>query len=235
MGKELLAIPFFTGKKTESEKFAGAIDTYTIEAMMHDGKSLQSGTSHYLGQNFAKASNIQFLNKNEELEFAYSSSWGISTRLIGALVMVHGDNRGLVLPPKVAPIQVVLIPIGKDNNEVFKKVKEINSSLYRSGVRTFVDDSLNSPGWKFNEWEMKGVPVRIELGAKDLEKNCVTIFRRDTLEKVQIEIDNVKEYVKNLINQIQTDMYNKAKDYRDNRIDFVNNVDELLSSVENKK
>lgn len=235
MGEDLLAIPFFTGKKTDGEKFPGAVNTYTIEAMMHDGKSLQSGTTHDLGQKFAIASNIKFLDRDGELKYGYSSSWGVSTRLIGAIIMVHGDKRGLVLPPRVAPIQVVIVPIGKDNAEVLNKAKEVEKSLLEKNIRVSVDDSQNSPGWKFNEWEMKGVPVRIEIGARDLEKNEVTIFRRDTLEKFTTSLDNLDNEVEKLLGDIHLSMYNRAKEYRDQRIEEVDCLDNLLKVLDNKK
>jgi prolyl-tRNA synthetase len=235
-GEDLLAIPFFTGKKTEGEKFPGAVNTYTIEAMMHDGKSLQSGTSHDLGQNFAKAFGIKFLNKNEELEYGYSSSWGVSTRLLGAIIMVHGDNRGLVLPPRIAPIQVVIIPIGKGNQEVLNKAKEIEKRLSYKGIRVFVDDTENSPGWKFNQWEMKGVPIRIELGARDLEKGEVIFTRRDTLEKENIALKLITaENISARLDKIHKDMYEKAKKYRDERIVDVSDMNGLEKALDDKK
>lgn len=235
MGKDLLAIPFFTGKKTEGEKFPGAVNTYTIEAMMHDGKSLQSGTTHDLGQKFAKAFGIKFLNKNEELEYGYSSSWGVSTRLIGAIIMVHGDNRGLVLPPRIAPIQVVLIPIGVGNKAVADKVEELEKDLKKKGIRTFIDNSENSPGWKFNQWEMKGVPVRIEIGARDLESKKAVITRRDNHKKEFISMEETAEYTIKLLDKMHNDIFEKAKNYRDERIENVSSVEELLKAVDNKK
>lgn len=235
LGSELLAIPFFTGKKTEGEKFPGAVSTYTIEAMMHDGKSLQSGTSHDLGQKFAKAFNIKFLNKNGELEYGYSSSWGVSTRLIGAIIMVHGDNRGLVLPPRIAPTQVVIVPIGVNNEAVSDKVAEIEKAMKNKGIRVLVDNSDNTPGWKFNQWEMKGVPVRIEIGARDLQSGKLFVSRRDTLEKELVPINEISERVSNLLDEIHENMLKKAKEYRDKRIENAENVDELLKVVENKK
>ncbi len=235
LGEEFLAIPFFTGKKTESEKFPGAENTYTIEAMMHDGKSLQSGTTHNLGQKFAKAFNIKFLNKEEKLEYGYSTSWGVSTRLIGALIMVHGDDRGLVLPPNVAPIQTIIVPIGKDNDLVKKISKEIENKLKENNIRVEIDERDNSPGWKFNEWEMKGVPIRLEIGERDLEQGEITIFRRDTLEKTRIKIEDVEKEVLNLLIDIQKNMYKKAKDYRDKRIAQATSISEILEVVDSKK
>lgn len=233
-GKNLLAIPFFTGKKTEGEKFPGAVDTYTIEAMMHDGKSLQSGTTHDLGQKFARAFDIKFLNKNEELEYGYSSSWGVSTRLIGAVVMVHGDNRGLVLPPRIAPVQTIIIPIGK-SEEVLNKAIEIESSLKNIGIRAFIDDSENSPGWKFNQWEMKGVPTRIEIGSRDLSAQKAVVMRRDSLKKEFIEFDNLTRHMPSLLDSIHVDMYEKAKKYRDERVKKAESLQEVLKTIEDKK
>lgn len=235
LGEDLLAIPFFTGRKTESEKFPGAENTYTIEAMMHDGKSLQSGTTHDLGQKFAKAFNIKFLNKNGELEYGYSTSWGASTRLIGALIMVHGDNRGLVLPPRVAPVQVVVVPIGLNNENVVSKASEIEKELNELGVRVEKDMRDNSPGWKFNEAEMKGIPVRVEIGARDMENGVVTVVRRDTLEKTTVKIEEASKFVKDLLDEIHVSMFNKALEYRNSRIERANSVDEILNVVNNKK
>lgn len=237
MGEELLAIPFLTGRKTESEKFAGAEDTYTIEAIMHDGKSLQSGTSHNLGQNFAKAFDIKFLNKNGELEYGYTTSFGVSTRLIGAIVMVHGDNRGLVLPPKIAPIQAVIVPIGKDNEIVNNKASELENLLKNKGIRVFVDNSQNSPGWKFNEWEMKGVPIRIEIGPRDLENNNAVVFRRDNLQKQVVGLNNLDEYIENELENIQKDLFKKAKENLDNKMadHKVQSVEDLKEVLDDKK
>ena len=177
-----LAIPVITGKKTEKEKFAGAVATYGMEAMMKDGKSLQAGTSHYLGQNFAKAFDIKFLDKDGVQKHVYTSSWGVSTRLIGALIMAHGDKRGLVIPPVVAPEQVVIVPIAVKKGGVLEKCSEVRAALEKEGVRVVLDDSDASPGWKFNEYELKGVPLRIEIGPRDIENGKAMIFRRDTLE-----------------------------------------------------
>lgn len=235
LGEELLAIPFFVGEKTESEKFPGAVKTYTIEAMMHDGKSLQSGTSHNLGQKFAKAFNIKYLNKESALEYGYSTSWGVSTRLIGAIIMVHGDQRGLVLPPRVAPIQVVVVPIKYENEQVQNACAKIVEQLKTMGVRVEIDTTDNSPGWKFNQWEMKGVPIRLEVGPRDLENNQVAVFRRDNLEKTFVSLDDVCEYSKKLLDTIHFDMLEKARKYRDERVENVENVDGLLKTVENKK
>ncbi|PKK96166.1 MAG: proline--tRNA ligase, partial [Tenericutes bacterium HGW-Tenericutes-3] len=178
VGKELLAIPFVTGKKTEKEKFAGAVDTYSIEALMHDGQALQSGTTHYFGQEFAKAFDIKFQDDNNQQQYAYQTSWGVSTRLIGAVIMVHGDDEGLVLPPYVAPTQVIIIPIQSHKEIVLNATNKLYKELKDAGFRVSVDDSSKSPGWKFSEYEMKGVPVRIEIGPRDLENNEVTLVTR---------------------------------------------------------
>ncbi len=208
LGKEFLAIPFVTGRKTEKEKFAGALETYAIEALMHDGQALQSGTSHYFGDEFAKAFDIKFLNQNNELEYAYQTSWGVSTRLIGAIIMVHGDDNGLVLPPYVAPTQVVIVPI-RPNEEVLNKVNQIEAEL--SGkFRVKVDNSDKSPGWKFSEHEMKGVPLRIEIGPRDLENNQVTVTFRYNYEKVQVSLDNLNKFIEEAIPNIHEAMYQKA-------------------------
>ena len=208
--EEYLAIPVVTGKKTESEKFAGAEYTLTIEALMYNGVSLQSGTSHYFGQKFSKAYDIKFLNKNNELECAYQTSWGVSSRMIGALIMVHSDDNGLVLPPKIAPIQVAIIPIG-DNDKVVECSNKIYEELKANGVSVYIDKTDKSPGFKFAEAEVKGIPVRIEVGARDLENGKITIVRRDTREKTQEDMDiNIVSYVKGLMNVIQNDLYAKA-------------------------
>ncbi|MDY0339205.1 MAG: proline--tRNA ligase [Acholeplasmataceae bacterium] len=210
LGKDLLAIPFITGKKTEKEKFAGAVDTYSIEALMHDGQALQSGTTHYFGQDFAKAFDIKFQDENNQQQFAYQTSWGVSTRLIGAVIMVHGDDEGLVLPPYVAPIQVVIIPI-QGQKEV---VKEASNSLYQAikkmGLRVTLDDSNKSPGWKFSEYEMKGVPVRIELGPRDLEHNQVTLVTRHNREKITLNLDEVTDKLPSILKDMHDTMYEKA-------------------------
>lgn len=208
MGKDLLAIPFVTGRKTEKEKFAGALETYSIEALMHDGQALQSGTSHYFGNEFAKAFDIKFVNEKNELEYAYQTSWGVSTRLIGAVIMVHGDDNGLVLPPYLAPTQVVIIPIAP-NDHVNETVKKLEKQL-KNSYRVFIDDSKKSPGWKFSEYEMKGVPLRIEVGPRDLENNQVTIVFRHTREKVQVPVSEVKAFVKQALKKMHDEMYQKA-------------------------
>ena len=232
--ENVLAIPVLTGKKTDKEKFAGAVATYGMEAMMLDGKSLQAGTSHYLGQNFAKASNMKFLDKDGVLKYGYSSSWGVSTRLIGALIMAHGDARGLVLPPMVAPIQTIIVPIAAHKGGVVEKVKEVEKLLLDAGVRAEADYRDMSPGWKFNEWEMKGVPLRIEMGPRDIENGQCMLFRRDTLEKKAVSLDNLAETIANELKDIQANMLAKSKALRDNRIVKADDLDGILQGVENK-
>ena len=232
--ENVLAIPVITGKKTEKEKFAGAVATYGMEAMMLDGKSLQAGTSHYLGQNFAKAFNMQFLDKDGVRKYGYSTSWGTSTRMIGALIMAHGDERGLVLPPKVAPVQVVIVPVAAHKGGVTEKAEELLSALSGAGVRAELDAREASPGWKFNEWEMKGVPVRIEIGPRDIEKGQACLFRRDTLEKSFAPLESVAETAEKLLEEIQKNMLEKSRRNRDARIVRAADLKELLAGVENK-
>jgi prolyl-tRNA synthetase len=227
-----LAIPVIVGRKTEKEKFAGAVATYGMEAMMKDGKSLQAGTSHYLGQNFAKAFDIKFLDKDGVQKYAYTSSWGVSTRLIGALIMAHGDQRGLVIPPVVAPTQAVIIPIAAKKGGVMEACAEIKTNLEKAGIRVTLDDSDNSPGWKFNEWEMRGVPVRIEVGPRDLEEGKVVIFRRDTCAKDFYKLDNLTTEVAQLLKTIQHDMLEAARVRRDERIIEADDMDGILAGVE---
>jgi len=233
-----MALPVVKGVKTPNERFAGAEDTYCIEALMQDGKALQAGTSHFLGQNFAKAFDVKFSNKENQLEYVWATSWGVSTRLIGALVMAHSDDDGLVLPPRLAPLQVVIVPIykGEDQKKLIDaKAAEITSQLKNLGVRVKYDDSDNArPGWKFAEYEMKGVPVRLALGARDLEKNVVEIARRDTKEKKTIDLDGIAQYVDGLLLDIQHSMFNKAKAYRDEHITPANTWDEFVKLLDEK-
>ena len=233
--KNLMAIPTLQGRKTENEKFAGAVATYGMEAIMKDGKCLQAGTSHNLGQNFAKASNIRFLNKNGELEYGYSTSWGVSTRLIGALVMVHGDERGLRLPPNIAPIQVVIIPVASKVEGVVEKCNEVCKKLNSSKIRVKIDNSDNTPGWKFNEYEMKGVPLRLEIGPRDIEAGVATAVRRDTHEKVQLNLSNIQKEVKALLKDIQSNMLKQAQDNLNNAIVETNDFNTLVDEVNNGK
>ncbi len=227
-----LAIPVITGRKTEKEKFAGAVATYGMEAMMKDGKSLQAGTSHYMGQNFAKAFDIKFLDRDGALKHAYTTSWGVSTRLIGAIIMTHGDERGLVFPPKVAPVQAVIVPIAAKKGGVSEACAALEEKLKKAGVRVQTDNSENSPGWKFNEWEMKGVPVRVEVGPRDLAEGKVMLFRRDTLEKVPAPLDTAAEAVASLLETVQKDMLEAARARRDGRIVYADDMSALLEGVE---
>ncbi len=227
-----LAIPVITGRKTEKEKFAGAVATFGMEAMMKDGKSLQAGTSHYLGQNFAKAFDIKYLDKDGVQKYVYTSSWGVSTRLIGALIMAHGDGRGLVIPPVVAPVQVVIVPIAVKKAGVLEKCAEVKAALEKAGVRVVLDDTDNSPGWKFNEWEMKGVPLRIELGPRDIEAGKALIFRRDTLGKTEYSLDGIEQSVKELLDTVQKEMLESARARRNGRIVYADDMQGILDGVE---
>ena len=227
--EKYLAIPVITGRKTEKEKFAGAEYTLTVESLMYNGVSLQSGTSHYFGQKFSKAYDIKFLNKENELEYAYQTSWGVTTRMIGALIMVHSDDDGLVLPPNIAPVKVAIIPIG-DTEEVKDLAEKTYNVLKKNNISCYIDDSDKSPGFKFAEAEVNGIPVRIEIGKRDLENGVITIARRDTKEKYQVPKNiEIVEYIENLMNSIQNDMFNKAKIRRDNQTYEAYN----LSDVEN--
>ncbi|MBQ9513706.1 MAG: proline--tRNA ligase [Clostridia bacterium] len=232
--EETLAIPVFTGRKTEKEKFAGAVATFGMEAMMLDGKSLQAGTSHYLGQNFSKAFDIKYLDKDSALKYGYTTSWGTSTRMIGAVIMAHGDQRGLVLPPKIAPIQVIIIPVAAHKGGVLEKAKELEDELLKLGVRAETDTRDMSPGWKFNEWEMKGVPVRIEIGPRDIENNQAVIMRRDTLVKDTVSLDNFGKTIFELLPVIQKEMLEKSRKLRDARVVEAKSLDEILKGVEGK-
>ena len=227
-----LAIPVITGRKTEKERFAGAVATYTMEAMMRDGKSLQAGTSHYLGQNFATAFDIKYLGTEGALQTAYTTSWGVSTRLIGAIIMTHGDERGLVLPPVVAPIQCVIVPIAAKKGGVIEKCEELKAQLEGAGIRVTLDTTDNSPGWKFNEWEMKGVPVRIELGPRDIEAGKMLCARRDTFEKVEKPLDNAVESIQDLLSDVQKNLLEAARKRRDSRIVYADDMQGILAGVE---
>lgn len=230
--EDVLAIPVITGRKTEKEKFAGADATYGMEAMMKDGKSLQSGTSHFLGQNFSKAFDIKYLDKDGTQKYAYTVSWGSSTRMIGAVIMTHGDQRGLVFPPRVAPVQVIIVPIAAKKGGVLEACAELETRLKAAGIRAQTDVSENSPGWKFNEWEMKGVPVRVEIGPRDLQEGKVTLFRRDTLEKSAAALDGAVAAISDLLAVIQKDMLDSARARRDSRIVYADTMAELLNGVE---
>ena len=230
-----MAVPVIQGVKSETERFAGALDTYTIEAMMQDGKALQSGTSHFLGQNFAKSFDVTFLNKENKPEYVWATSWGVSTRLMGALIMVHSDDNGLVLPPNLAPIQVVMIPIYKNDeqlNAIREKLQPVILELQAAGVSVKLDDSDNKrPGFKFADYELKGVPVRLAMGARDLEDNTIELMRRDTLEKENVSFDNIAQHVTELLADIQNNLFEKARRYRDAHIYECDNYDEFKTKV----
>lgn len=228
--EEVLAIPVIKGKKTDKEKFAGAESTYTIEALMHDGKALQSGTSHNFGDGFAKAFGIQFTDKDNTLKYVHQTSWGMTTRLIGAVIMVHGDNSGLVMPPRVAPTQVMIIPIQQKKEGVLDKAYELKerlSKVHDSNLRVKVDDSDKSPGWKFSECEMRGIPVRVEIGPKDIEAGKCVLVRRDTREKIECSLDQVEEEVLKLLNLMQSEMLERARAHRDSHTYVSKNMDEF--------
>lgn len=230
--ENVLAIPVITGQKSEKEKFAGADATYTMEAMMQDGKALQMGTSHNLGQNFAKGYDITYLSREGKLEYCYTTSWGTSTRMIGGIIMVHGDDRGLVLPPRVAPTQLVILPIAQHKEGVLDKAYELKRMLADAGVRVELDDSENSAGWKFNEWEMKGVPIRLEVGPKDIENNQVVLVRRDNLEKSFVSMDGLAETVKKLLDDVHDGMFSKALAFREEKTVNATDMEQFKVGVE---
>jgi len=236
--EEFMAMPVIRGFKTETERFAGALETYCIEALMQDGKALQAGTSHFLGQNFAKAFDVQFTSKEGKREHVWATSWGVSTRLMGGLIMTHSDDNGLVLPPNLAPHQVVIVPIYRNDDQfdaIAEKVAEMTKELRALGVSVKFDKrDTHKPGWKFAEWELKGVPVRIAIGPKDLEKGTVEVARRDEMSKEIVSSDNIAEYVSNLLKEIQDNLYNKAKNYRTEHTTKVNSFDEFKDVLENK-
>ena len=236
--EEWMAVPVIKGVKTANERFAGAEETYCIEALMQDGKALQAGTSHFLGQNFAKAFDVKFSDKENKLDYVWASSWGVSTRLIGALIMAHSDDQGLIMPPKIAPLQVVIIPIYKGDESkpvIDAKAKEIVDSLKALGIRIKYDDSDNArPGWKFAEYELKGVPVRIAMGLRDMENNVVELARRDTKEKKAVSLDGLADYVKNLLEEIQQNIYNRALVFRNEKTTEANSWDEFVKLLDEK-
>ena len=232
--EQVLAIPMVKGRKTDKEKFAGAESTYTIEALMHDGKALQSGTSHNFGDGFAKAFGIQYTDKNNQLQYVHQTSWGVSTRLIGAIIMVHGDDSGLVLPPMVAPVQVMVIPIQQNKEGVLDAANGIFDELKAADIRVKVDDGDKSPGWKFAEAEMRGIPLRVEIGPKDMEKHQCVLVRRDTREKTVVDLDDVADKVKELMAQMQKDMLERARKHLESHISDAHNYEEFKDAVENK-
>ncbi len=229
--EELLAIPVLQGRKTPKEQFSGAVATYTVETLMHDGRALQAGTSHYFGQNFTKPFDIKFQNREGKEEYAYQTSWGISTRLIGAVIMAHGDNRGLKLPPKVAPIQVVVVPIAQHKEGVEEKATEIYNKLNEK-YRAHIDLRDNcSPGYKFNDWEMRGIPIRIEIGPRDIENGVAMLVRRDTLEKQEVKLDELEETVGKILDEIQTNMFNICKERLEKKTTTATNLDEFVKNI----
>lgn len=234
--EKYMAVPVIKGVKTANERFAGALDTFTIEAMMQDGKALQAGTSHFLGQNFAKAFDVKYINKDNQLEYVWATSWGVSTRLMGALIMTHSDDNGLVLPPHLAPIQVVIVPIYRNMEQlaaVSERVAGIVDGLKAMGISVKYDDADNKrPGFKFADYELKGVPVRLAIGARDLENNTVEVMRRDTLEKSTVSLDGIVGYVKDLLEEIQTNIFTKALNFRNSHISEVNSYEEFKQKIE---
>ncbi|WP_368491278.1 proline--tRNA ligase [Clostridium sp. BJN0013] len=232
--REMLAIPVLKGQKTESEKFAGGEATYTIESLMYDGKALQSGTSHYFGQNFAKPFEVQYLDKNGKLQYVYQTSWGITTRVIGAVIMVHGDDNGLVVPPRIAPLQVIIVPIAQHKEGVLEKANELKEELSKI-VRVKIDDSDKMPGWKFSEHEMKGVPIRLEVGPKDIAKNQVVLVRRDTREKIVVPMSDLQNEIPALLDNIHNFMLERAEKFIEENTHDAVNIEEFKDIQTNKK
>jgi len=230
-----LAVPVVQGVKSETERFAGALDTYTIEAMMQDGKALQSGTSHFLGQNFGKAFDVQFLNQENKPEYAWATSWGVSTRLMGALIMTHSDDNGLVLPPALAPLQVVIVPIWKTDEQlaaINEKANAMVENLKKMGISVKYDNDGNKrPGFKFADYELKGIPVRLVMGARDLENGTVEVMRRDTLEKETVQLEGIEAYVENLLKDIQRNIFEKARAFRDAHVYECDDYEEFKQKV----
>jgi len=226
-----LMIPVVKGKKTDKEKFAGAEATYTIEAMMHDGKALQSGTSHYFGDGFSRAFNVQFTGRDNTLQYPHQTSWGVSTRLIGAIIMTHGDDEGLILPPAIAPFQVVIVPVAAHKPGVTEKAEELAARVSKF-ARVKLDNSDNSPGWKFSQWEMKGVPLRLEIGPRDIEKNQCVLVRRDTREKYFVSLDDLETEIPRLLNELAQNIYNRALENRENRTWSATTMDEVKELAE---
>jgi prolyl-tRNA synthetase len=236
VSETVLAMPVVKGYKSESEKFAGALRTYSIEALMGDGRALQAGTSHNLGQNFAKAFDITFQARDKSVQHVWGTSWGMTTRLVGAVVMTHGDDSGLVLPPRVAPYQAVIVPIGRDDwrQTVLPKAKEIQRQLAAAGIRVTLDERDERPGWKFSEWELRGVPLRLEIGPKDIEKSTVRIARRDTREKADVPMDGLAEHILRLLDTVQRDLFNRALSFRDEHTQRVSTYEEFKAAMEGR-
>ena len=232
--EQVLAIPVLRGKKTDKEKFAGAESTYTIESMMHDGKALQSGTSHYFGDGFARAFGIQYSDKDNRLQYVHQTSWGMSTRIIGAIIMVHGDDSGLVLPPRIAPTQIMVIPVAQHKAGVLEKAQELQEQLRKAGFSVKLDDTDKSPGWKFSEQEIRGIPLRVEIGPRDLESGQVLLVRRDTREKRQVPFDEAAAAAGEMLEQMQQDLYNRAKEHLESSIYTARTYEELKQLVAEK-
>jgi len=231
-----MAVPVVQGKKSESEKFAGALRTYSIEALMGDGRALQAGTSHNLGQNFAKAFDITFQARDKSVQHVWGTSWGMTTRLVGAVIMVHGDDSGLILPPNVAPYQVVVVPIGRENwrETVLPRAKEIQAELAAAGIRVTLDEREERPGWKFAEWELRGVPLRLEIGPKDIEKSQVLIARRDTREKLGVPMDGLAGKIRELLLAVQKNLFERAVAFRDEHTQRVSTYEEFKAAMEGR-
>ena len=229
--EDYLAIPVVKGQKTEKERFAGAVETYTIEAMMHDGKALQSGTSHYFGDGFARAFDMQFTDKNNTLQYMHQTSWGVSTRMIGAIIMTHGDNEGLVLPPKIAPFQLVVIPVAAHKPGVTEKAQELLETIKKAGIRAKIDLSDNSPGWKFAEYEMKGFPLRLEVGPRDIENGQCVLVRRDTREKTIVKFEDLTTVIPQLLDEVQEALFQKALKNREEHTYTAHSLDEMKQIV----
>ena len=236
VSESVLAMPVVKGRKTDSEKFAGALRTYSIEALMGDGRALQAGTSHNLGQNFAKAFEIKFQARDKSVQYVWGTSWGVTTRLVGGMIMVHGDDSGLVLPPNVAPYQVVIVPIGRDNwrETVLPKALEIQSQLRAAGIRVTLDERDERPGWKFSEWEMRGVPLRVEIGPKDIEKAAVLVARRDTREKQSVSMDGLAQRLGELLADVQKSLFDRARQFRDEHTHRTTSYDEFKQILEGR-
>ena len=232
--EDSLAMPVIKGRKTDSDKFAGAEATYAIEALMHDGKALQAGTSHYFGDGFAKAFDIEFTGKDNQQHFPHQTSWGVTTRLIGAIIMTHGDDNGLVLPPAVAPIQVVILPVAQHKEGVLEKANELKERLLKSGVRVKLDDSENSPGWKFAQYEMKGVPLRVEIGPKDIENDQCVIVRRDNREKTFVKLKELEDVIAQKLKEVHDGLYEKALKNRENKTYKCKTVEEISRVLDEK-
>ena len=234
--ESVLAMPVVQGRKTDSEKFAGALRTYSIEALMGDGRALQAGTSHNLGQNFAKAFDIKFQARDKSVQYVWGTSWGVTTRLVGGLIMTHGDDSGLVLPPKIAPHQVVIVPIGRENwrETVLPKARDIQRELQAAGVRVTLDERDERPGWKFAEWELRGVPLRVEIGPKDIEKSAVLVARRDTREKQSLSMDGLPQRVLQLLDEVQANLHQRARQFRDEHTQRANDYAEFKAILEGR-